>query len=405
MKNTSPENHSYDSQNSNYTANYYSYPNYYPWTTWPNYLVNPWIQPPIIQPVYVPIQKYINPTPVKSYREPISKQPEAYITINKSRTKMYGLYTYIKHNTDFEIELFNPSTATIGAKFKMNGEYIADNHFVLRPGQRTFLDRYLNENRKFKYVIYDVENTTETKEAIANNGLISVEFYREVSYTYPEPMRITHQDYNNIYKCDGSFGQSSDNTLIINTNGNVGLGCNSPSEKLDIQYEKFRVDSPIPKIGSQSPEFKIDLNSTVNGCNFVQTTTDLKNQPISTNTTTNSDNVVCTTTNRNGYVPGVYGYKTAIHTQDMFKSVCLDSMEETKTDIETGMIAKGSESTTEFDTIDMQFENTPIVQKIFKLLPISQKPVEAKDLLPHCKGCGLIGKHRDKYCPNCGTKY
>lgn len=384
MKNISPENMRYSPSASNsnctntFTTDYfYSYPNqpnWFPQSPWvqPNYIPwnpNPWIIPVNVQPIVIEPLKQIfnNPKHVKTtmLRGEINKYPEAYITINKSRVKMFGLYAYIADNTEFEIELYNPSNETIGAKFQMNGKPISDSHLILYPGQRMILDRYLNENRKFKYITYEVENSKESKEAIANNGLISIEFYRE---TVP----------------------GSTERFIITSAGNVGIGNATPTTKLDIN------------------NILRSSGTTANNNYYSHTTT---NNDIGTTTFTksSSDNVIKTTTDlnyvdRTGYTPGVLGYKTSIHD---YRNFIGDVFPEPTKDIETGMIAKGEESDQEFDAVDMQFEFEPVSAKVFQLSPISQKPMEAKDLLPLCNKseCNKRGKKDDIYCPKCGTKY
>lgn len=372
MKNISPENMRYSPSASNsnctntFTTDYfYSYPNqpnWFPQSPWvqPNYIPwnpNPWIIPVNVQPIVIEPLKQIfnNPKHVKTtmLRGEINKYPEAYITINKSRVKMFGLYAYIADNTEFEIELYNPSNETVGAKFQMNGKPISDSHLILYPGQRMILDRYLNENRKFKYITYEVENSKESKEAIANNGLISIEFHRETVPGSTERMTIT-------------------------STCNVGIGTTSPTTELKIDNNILR------------------SSGTSNNCFFSHTTS---NGPV-LGTTTTSTNY---NTDRNGYTPGVCGYKTSIHDNNFVGGVFPEPVK----DIETGMIAKGNESEQDFESVDMQFESDPVSAKIFQLSPLSQKPMEAKDLLPLCKKteCNKRGKKDDIYCPKCGTKY
>ena len=39
----------------------------------------------------------------------IALHPEAHITVNKNRVKQYNQNVYMKANTEYEIELFNPT--------------------------------------------------------------------------------------------------------------------------------------------------------------------------------------------------------------------------------------------------------------------------------------------------------
>lgn len=135
------------------------------------------IQPgdkPYTQPIFITQHNTID---YNSYV--VNTNPECYLTINKSRTKVFNDNVYLKHNTEFEFELYNPLNITIGVRFKINNIYI-DNYLVLYPGKRIFLDCYLNTKNKFKFVTYDVENNIDVLNAIQNNGKIEIEFYQHI---------------------------------------------------------------------------------------------------------------------------------------------------------------------------------------------------------------------------------
>lgn len=122
-------------------------------------------------------------------------EPTAKIAVKKNVLKQYRVdnedVVYLVKNAEFEIELFNPLQENILARIFLNNNEIPGNGLVLRPGERIFLERYLNEDRKFKFDVYEVENTLEVKNAIANNGLVTVKFYKE--YVMPP---IVHRVYN-----------------------------------------------------------------------------------------------------------------------------------------------------------------------------------------------------------------
>jgi hypothetical protein len=62
----------------------------------------------------------------------------------------------------------------------MNGNSIG-NGIILRPGERVFLERYLDEAKKFLFETYVVNgNNEEVQQAIAHNGDVAVKFYDEV---------------------------------------------------------------------------------------------------------------------------------------------------------------------------------------------------------------------------------
>lgn len=126
--------------------------------------------------------------------------PMAAICINKSRLKIYHKETtptvYLSKDTEFQIELFNPTSDTILAKIQLNGNQISQGGLVLRPGERVFLERYLDVAKKFKFDTYEVANTAEVKKAIKENGNVKIDFYTEniPSYWYSSNITI-----NNTY--------------------------------------------------------------------------------------------------------------------------------------------------------------------------------------------------------------
>lgn len=367
MENQTPgtNNHSLNGTTSNGTnanntltigQNYYSYPNgytyyyvpqypfgYYPsYPTYPSYPYQPLIpiqnNPPVI--INTPLTNTRTIT-----RSALNKQPQVHITAGKSRTKLFGSNVYMPDNTDFEIELFNPSDETLGVKFKMNGKYISESMLVLYPGKHMFLDRYLNENKKFKYVTYTVDDNAESKEAIAENGNIQVEFYREVWKTglalnsLPISGTINCANSGNTLTLNGScttsaanFGNASTNTYYCASSNNVGSTFTSSVNNL-YDFNASKLDEPT--LDWLSDEVKKEFN-----------------------------------------------------------------------ELETGMIAKGEKSDTEFNDVDINFETLSVAKFNFKILPLSQKPIEPKDLAVYCSNlkCKRKAKKDDKFCSGCGTK-
>lgn len=114
--------------------------------------------------------------------------PSAFITKRKSRIKIYQeTNVHLNDGDNFEIELYNPTTSPILAKIKLNGEYISSNGVIIKPGQRVFLERFLDSNNKFVFNTYDVQNNRQNKDAIAFNGDVSVEFYAKLQ---PNPTHL-----------------------------------------------------------------------------------------------------------------------------------------------------------------------------------------------------------------------
>ena len=107
-------------------------------------------------------------------------KPTAHITKKKSRLKVYnGHIVFLNDKDNFEFEIHNPKQKSVLCKIKLNGEYISTSGVVLRPGQRVFLERFLDSNNKFEFSTYEVNNTSENRSAIDLNGDVRIEFYDE----------------------------------------------------------------------------------------------------------------------------------------------------------------------------------------------------------------------------------
>lgn len=107
-------------------------------------------------------------------------KPTAHITKKKSRLKVYnGHIVFLNNKDNFEFEIHNPKQKSVLCKIKLNGEYISTSGVVLRPGQRVFLERFLDSNNKFEFSTYEVKDTSENRSAIDLNGDVEIEFYDE----------------------------------------------------------------------------------------------------------------------------------------------------------------------------------------------------------------------------------
>lgn len=140
-------------------------------------------------------------------------KPEAYISIGKNRQKVYeGKNVYLKNNQEFTFEMFNPTSENLMARISINGKRISDKGLVLRPGQRGWLDRYLDENRRFLFETYTVGTSAAVQKAIEDNGAITVEFFREK----PAPAFLGVTYTNNTHTTTNVKGCHT-NTATYNT--------------------------------------------------------------------------------------------------------------------------------------------------------------------------------------------
>lgn len=111
--------------------------------------------------------------------------PSAHLTRKKSRLKVYnGHNVFLNDGDNFEFELHNPKNKSVLVKIKLNGEYISTAGVVIRPGQRVFLERFLDSNNKFVFSTYSVRDNDENRSAIAHNGDVEIEFYDEETPNY-----------------------------------------------------------------------------------------------------------------------------------------------------------------------------------------------------------------------------
>jgi len=138
--------------------------------------------------------------------EPSKAVPTANIAVNKSRIKIYendgDMPTYyLQKGQEFQIELYNPTQGTVLAKIFLNNTAISQGGLVLKPGQRVFLDRYLDVAKKFLFDTYEVSNSEETKKAIEKNGDFKVEFFKEQL-----PVRFIPSNLSIGGSYGGSFG-------------------------------------------------------------------------------------------------------------------------------------------------------------------------------------------------------
>jgi hypothetical protein len=126
----------------------------------------------------------------------------AHITKNRNRSKIYDDSVYLKDGENFEIELFNPTTSRVLAKITINGNYISNSGIVLKPGERVYLERFIDSNNKFVFETYEVEGSNEALNAIRNNGGVEVSFYTEI-------MTSTYSSFN-----DGSLTINSGSSTV-----------------------------------------------------------------------------------------------------------------------------------------------------------------------------------------------
>ena len=270
--------------------------------------------------------------------------PLAKIAVNKSLLKEYSnseysRVVYMKDNSEFQIQIFNPYDYTIGADISINGKRMS-NRIIIKPGQRIWLERYLDEARKFLFSTYEVENSYEAKQAIRNNGLISISFYKEKPYQ--EPIHIYKSEPQPWY----DFKLYSDNI------DNTALNAYHIDNNINFCAETTR---GLAKSSVTSAATSATYTSTLGMCDVQPT----RAKNINANVRSKS--------------------------------------------IETGRIEKGSHSNQEFENVFIDFEYCSFAVETIQILPESQKPCNDKDLKKvYCVNCGRKLNTKFKFCPYCG---
>jgi hypothetical protein len=213
-------------------------------------------------------------------------QPQSFITKGKQRLKQHTDTVYLKDGDEFEIELFNPTSNKVLAKIELNGDSIGSG-IILRPGERVFLERYLDEAKKFLFETYNVDdNNEEVKQAIADNGDVTVKFYNEIvtpnfsfgstgTVTISNPFTWSTNTGSPVtYTTHNTLGNASFTTSSTNTFYNASL-TSGVSNAIPRQLETGRVEK-----GSNSNQSFTYDNSTFSS--YPATTNWWKIKPKST---------------------------------------------------------------------------------------------------------------------------
>ncbi len=178
-------------------------------------------------------------------------KPQAWIAVSNNRQRIYDVNTgnekvYLEDGQEFQIELYNPTEISYVAKIYVNGQLISSSGLVLKPGQRYFLDRFIDENKKLVFSTYDVEDTAGAKAAIAKNGDLRVDFHAEYFQnfawtntgtvtTWGLPNTLTtntgpfFRDYGNYSTPVSTFTSASTGNITYTSGTNNTYFCSSNS--------------------------------------------------------------------------------------------------------------------------------------------------------------------------------
>jgi hypothetical protein len=163
----------------------------------------------------------------KTTQKRIPLVPQAFVTKGKQRLKQHDSDTvFLENGNEFELELFNPTQNKIKAEIELNGKKLSSG-IVLRPGERVFLERFLDSPKKFKFETYFVEGDNETvKQSIEKNGNVSVKFYDEWVYV---PTTLSWTTTTNPYWINGNtIGNTFTNSSINSTTTSLSFQRSDP---------------------------------------------------------------------------------------------------------------------------------------------------------------------------------
>ena len=192
------------------------------------------------------------------------------IAVNKSLLKEYiksnERVVYLHDNTEFQLQLFNPFHYVIGIIIKFNDYEMSKSHLVLRPGERIWLDRFIDNDNKLLFSTYTVDDTNEAKQAIKNNGYIEVSFYREYKNSYAATPYISSwastPTYVDPFAWETTCTSSAADTYFSSNINTSTCSCNYCASSLTAkdltaldEIETGRIEQ-----GSKSKQTFIDVN-------------------------------------------------------------------------------------------------------------------------------------------------
>jgi len=256
-------------------------------------------------------------------------KPGAWIVSPKDRGRkqIKSGKVFLKDGDEFEVELFNPLTVSVLADIKLNGQSISKTGLVVKPGQRVYLDCFIDDRKKFKFSTYEIENSGEALDATQNNGVLEVFFYKEDVITLD------------------NWQRKFDRVIV----------------------EKYYPYNPYPWYGPNRVycgSGKITYGGTTLTTNGNSFTMDASNGLIggTTNVYNSSNNINCS-----------YSSQVDLSNLNVAGSLSTNS-------IETGRVEKGEKSKQKFTEVDMEFEKHYIASTIIQILPESRKPTEVKNV-------------------------
>jgi hypothetical protein len=241
---------------------------------------------------------------------------------DKGRKSIKGDKIYLDNGQEFEIEIFNPLKESVLADIRLNGNSICKTGLVIKPGQRVYLDCFVDDRKKFIFQTYQIDGSQESIDATSDNGLLEVFFYKEQA--------VTLQNWTDRF-----------HKVVI--------------------HEYYPVYPVYPRWYPYSGT--ILTGGITTGAITSGTTL----------TTTNGSNAIFSTNSGNFTVGNSYNSGTLTSGNTAYYNSPVAGS------LETGRVEKGEKSNQQFVDVDMEFEKNYIHHLVYQLLPSSRKPKEVKD--------------------------
>ena len=326
----------------------------------------------------------------------LDRAPSVMITSNRNELKLYQDNTvYLNDGDNFELRFFNPLQQKVGVEIMFNGIKKGDAFLVLNPGQDLFLDRFLDEQRKMLFETYVIDgNSKDAVEAIAKNGIITFNFYKEagyynqynnnnevnINYNFPPkpPKPFKYKAPKGKYR-GGTSGWSG------SSSSNATSGCAGPSGAHGVSG--ISGSSGIP-LGGFTNFNSTNTNSRIyNSPGVFTSESDMSFVTSSANINySNTSNL-----NQDFFFPST-------STSNNERGITLDSFS-----LETGRIEMGDISKQTLKSVNAQFQPTTFHTVTYQILPYSAMNRTIGEVRQYCPHCSYrVRKSTWLYCPKCG---
>lgn len=256
---------------------------------------------------------------------------------DKGRKPIKSGNIYLENDEEFQIEIFNPLKECVLADIRLNSQSISKTGLVIKPGQRVYLDCFIDDRKKFIFQTYEIEMSDETQEAIQNNGLMEVFFYKEEAVSlknWSEKLReVVVREYYPIYVDRYPYWYPYRTYPFY-----WGGCCTTIGTSNTLSFGGTTVNTVF-----NSTSGTLNLTGGANSASYTSGV-DLSNLNISNCFSSNSIPIAGS--------------------------------------LETGRIEKGQKSNQQFSEVDMDFEKNYIHHIVYQLLPESRKPVEVETKKP-----------------------